>query len=52
MGVASSSLRTPLKTAGFDVTDMGFGDAKTNGDAKTYGDWAFTFVPGRFRGGR
>ena len=38
MGIASSSKRAPLKTARFDEADQGFADAKT------YGDWAFTFV--------
>ncbi len=43
MGVASSSRRAPIKTASFDPADDGFGDAAT------YGDWQFTFRPGRFR---
>ncbi len=43
MGVASSSKRAPLKTAHFDDADQGFEDAKT------YGDWPFTFAPrGRY----
>jgi len=39
MGVASSSSRAPLKTAGFDDADKDFEKAAT------YGDWMFTFVP-------
>jgi type II secretory pathway pseudopilin PulG len=40
LGVASRSTRQPLKTGHFDPADEGFKDAKT------YGDWQFTFVPG------
>jgi len=36
-GVASRSTRAPLKTAHFDETDLDFAEAKT------YGDWQFTF---------
>jgi type II secretory pathway pseudopilin PulG len=43
MGVASGSKRAPLKTAGFDDADRDFVDAKA------YGDWQFTFVPGVLR---
>ncbi len=43
MGVASSSKRVPLKTGHFDDTDPGFADAKS------YGDWQFTFLPGLVR---
>ncbi len=43
MGVASSSTRAPLKTANFDPADQDFADAKT------YGDWQFTFAPGVVR---
>jgi len=43
MGVASSSKRAPLKTAGFDPADDDFADATT------YGDWKFTFLPGVVR---
>ncbi len=39
MGVASSSKRAPLKTGNFDDADHGFADAKS------YGDWQFTFLP-------
>lgn len=46
MGVASSSQRAPLKTAGFDDVDLGFADAKT------YAEWQFTFVPGASRRAR
>lgn len=42
MGVASSSKRSPLKTGGFDVADQGFAEASS------YGDWQFTFAPGRY----
>jgi type II secretory pathway pseudopilin PulG len=42
MGVASSSPRTPLKTAGFVEAEKDFENAVT------YGDWKFTFLPGRF----
>lgn len=37
MGIASSSKRSPLKTAFFDPADQGFADATT------YADWQFTF---------
>jgi type II secretory pathway pseudopilin PulG len=40
MGVASSSKRAPLKTAGFAEADQDFKSARS------YGDWQFTFVPG------
>ncbi len=43
MGVASSSKRAPLKTGNFDDADQDFKDAKT------YGDWQFTFRPGLYR---
>jgi type II secretory pathway pseudopilin PulG len=39
MGVASSSKRAPLKTAGFDDADQDFAKATA------YSDWQFTFVP-------
>lgn len=39
MGVASSSLRKPLKSAGFDDVDADFETAKS------YADWAFTYDP-------
>ncbi len=39
MGVASSSKRTPIKTAFFDPADQGFAQATA------YSDWQFTFVP-------
>jgi type II secretory pathway pseudopilin PulG len=38
MGIASRSTRAPLRTAHFDDADRAFEDAKT------YGDWQFTFV--------
>jgi type II secretory pathway pseudopilin PulG len=41
IGVASSSKRAPLKTAGFDDADLDFADASS------YGDWQFKFVPAR-----
>ena len=43
MGVASSSVRAPLKTAHFDDADKDFEDATS------YGDWKFTVqqLPGR-----
>jgi len=46
MGVASSSNHPPLKTGHFDDADQDFKDAKT------YGDWQFTFLPVgvRYRG--
>jgi type II secretory pathway pseudopilin PulG len=37
MGIASSSTKAPIKRAGFDDADMGFGDAET------YADWMFVF---------
>jgi type II secretory pathway pseudopilin PulG len=37
MGIASSSPRAPIKTGGFDAVDEDFQEAKT------YGDWQFTF---------
>jgi type II secretory pathway pseudopilin PulG len=43
MGVASSSKRAPLKTGQFDEADHDFAEAKT------YGDWQFTFQPGVVR---
>ncbi len=43
MGVASSSKRAPLKTAGFDQIEKAFADAKA------YSDWQFTFAPGVVR---
>ena len=43
MGVASSSKRAPLKTAGFDQVEKSFADATA------YSDWQFTFVPGVVR---
>ncbi len=43
MGIASRSTRAPLKTASFDPADQDFATAAT------YGDWQFTFRPGRFR---
>lgn len=43
MGVASSSRRAPIKTGRFDAADEGFADAKS------YGDWQFTFAPGPLR---
>lgn len=43
MGVASSSKRVPLKAAGFDAAEKDFADAKT------YGDWQFTFAAGAIR---
>jgi type II secretory pathway pseudopilin PulG len=43
MGVASSSKRAPLKTGHFDDADQDFADAKS------YGDWKFTFLPGVIR---
>jgi type II secretory pathway pseudopilin PulG len=39
LGVASSSKRAPLKTGNFDKADKDFQDAKS------YGDWQFTFPP-------
>jgi type II secretory pathway pseudopilin PulG len=44
MGVASSSLRAPLKTGGFDPADHDFEKASS------YGDWQFTFQPALRRG--
>lgn len=43
MGVASSSRRAPIKIGHFDDADQDFADAKT------YGDWQFTFAPGALR---
>ncbi len=43
MGIASSSKRAPLKTGHFDEGDQTFEGAST------YGDWQFTFLPGRVR---
>jgi type II secretory pathway pseudopilin PulG len=43
LGIASSSKRAPIKTGGFDDADQDFVDAKT------YGDWQFTFVAGPIR---
>jgi type II secretory pathway pseudopilin PulG len=43
MGVASRSAREPLRKAHFDDVDVDFAVAKT------YGDWAFTWVPVRRR---
>jgi type II secretory pathway pseudopilin PulG len=43
MGVASSSRRAPLKTGHFDEADKAFEEAKT------YGDWQFTFQTGLVR---
>ncbi len=43
LGVASSSPRAPLKTGNFDFADQDFAQAKT------YGDWQFTFQPAVFR---
>jgi type II secretory pathway pseudopilin PulG len=40
MGVASSSMRAPLKTGHFEDADKDFAQAST------YGDWRFTFQPG------
>lgn len=40
LGVASSSTRAPLKAGNFDDADKDFADAKS------YGDWQFTFPPG------
>jgi type II secretory pathway pseudopilin PulG len=37
MGIASSSTKAPIKRAGFDDNDRGFGDAET------YADWMFIF---------
>jgi type II secretory pathway pseudopilin PulG len=37
MGIASSSQQAPIKRAGFDDADLGFGDAET------YGDWMFIY---------
>jgi type II secretory pathway pseudopilin PulG len=37
MGIASSSTRAPIKSAGFDDVDLGFGEAET------YADWMFIF---------
>ncbi len=41
MGVASRSTRAPLKTGQFDLADAEFAEAKS------YGDWQFTFATGR-----
>ncbi len=43
MGVASSSGRAPLKTAGFDLVDTDFDKATS------YGDWRFVFQAGGVR---
>jgi type II secretory pathway pseudopilin PulG len=43
MGVASSSGRAPLKTAGFDEGEQEFAGASA------YRDWKFTFLPGVIR---
>jgi type II secretory pathway pseudopilin PulG len=40
MGVASSSKKVPLKTAGFDPIEKNFEEATS------YADWQFTFQPG------
>jgi type II secretory pathway pseudopilin PulG len=40
LGVASTSKRAPLKTAGFDPADQDFADATD------YSGWQFTFRPG------
>lgn len=45
MGVASSSRRAPIKTAGFDDDEEDFANAAS------YGDWKFSFLPG-VRGNR
>ena len=42
MGIASSSKRAPLKTAGFDDDEPAFKDAGA------YSDWQFIFVPRRW----
>ncbi|HEX4152452.1 MAG TPA: type II secretion system protein [Steroidobacteraceae bacterium] len=39
MGIASSSNKAPLKSAGFDVTDESFEQAQT------YADWIFLYDP-------